>query len=219
MADSLDNLVWFGHSSFLLTTRNNQNFYFVDPFDLKSTPKNKADIVFITHAHYDHWSTTDLRTIITDKTLIVAVNGCDTRSFPKNRFIITEPNKEMKLSGVDVKTVPAYNVKHERLSYHPKQNKWVGYVFTIDGRKIYHAGDTDFIPEMRNLTDIDVALLPIGGTYVMDVKEAIDAANAIQAKTTIPIHYKRLLGSKAKEAEDKFVAGVKGQVLLLDEFK
>ncbi len=214
----LDNLTWFGHASFLLTTRNNQKFYHVDPFDLKMVPKTKADAIFITHAHYDHWSTTDLRRLIGDKTVIVVVNGCDTRNFPGNRFIITEPNKTLKMEGVEIRTVPAYNIKQERLGYHPRQNKWVGYIFTIDGKRIYHAGDTDFVPEMRTLGEIDIALLPIGGTYTMDAKEAAEAANAINAKTTIPIHYKRLLGDKSKAAEEAFAAAVKGQVLFIDEF-
>lgn len=214
----LDNLVWFGHASFLLThPKTEKKFYYIDPFDLKEAPKDKADIIFITHAHYDHLSPNDIRKIISSKTIVIGVNGCENLNLPNNRFVITEPNREIKIADIVVKTVPAYNVKPERLSYHPKENKWVGYVLTINGKKIYHAGDTDFIPEMRNLYDIDVAMLPIGGTFTMDVEEAIEAANAIKAEITIPIHYKRILRDKAKLAEEEFKSGVKGKVIVMKE--
>ncbi len=213
----LDKIKWFGHASFSLEN-SNKNFYFVDPFDLKSKPKEEADAVFITHAHYDHWSPKDIEKTLGKETIVVLVNGCET-ALPVStvKIIKTEPFREINVGGIKVLTVPAYNTKPERKNFHPKENKWVGYIFELDNARIYHAGDTDFIPEMKELGNLDVAMLPIGGTYTMDVSEAIEAANVIKSKITVPMHYRRLLGVKAKDAEEKFVSSVKGRVEILEE--
>jgi len=217
MADILDSLSWFGHASFSIENKIGKKFYFVDPFDLKRLPDEKADAIFITHAHYDHWSPTDIRKLIKPDTVVVATNGCENLNLPSNAFMIVGPNRIITVAGIRIKTIPAYNVKPDRITFHPKENNWVGYIFEVGESRIYHAGDTDFIPEMRNLTDIDVAMLPIGGTYTMDVKEAIQAANTIKAEVTIPMHYRRLLGDKAKAAEEEFKSGVKGKVVVMKE--
>ncbi|MBU5537506.1 MAG: MBL fold metallo-hydrolase [Candidatus Aenigmatarchaeota archaeon] len=213
----VDNLSWFGHASFSIEDKIGKKFYFIDPFDLKRLPSGKADAIFVTHAHYDHWSPNDIRKLLKPDTTVIATNGCENLNLPSNAFMIVEPDRTFTIAGIRVKTVPAYNVKPERLNYHPKENKWVGYIFEINESRIYHAGDTDFIPEMKNLVNIDVAMLPIGGTYTMDVKEAIQAANTIQAGVTIPMHYRRLLGNKAKAAEEEFKSGVKGKVVVMKE--
>ncbi|MBI2547239.1 MAG: MBL fold metallo-hydrolase [Candidatus Aenigmarchaeota archaeon] len=217
MSDASEVLSWFGHASVSVENKEGKKFYFIDPFDIKRPPDKKSDAIFITHSHYDHWSPNDIRKLLRPDTVVVATNGCQNLNLPSNAFMILGPDRIVTVAGIRAKTVPAYNVKPDRLNYHPKENKWVGYILEIGEYRIYHAGDTDFIPEMKNLTDIDVALLPIGGTYTMDVKEAIQAANAINAKVTIPIHYRRLLGDKAKAAEDEFKAGVKGKVEILRE--
>ncbi len=217
MASILDSLSWFGHSSFLIENKTGNKLYFTDPFDLKRLTKDKADAIFITHAHYDHWSPNDIRKLIKNDTVVIATNGCENLNLPSNAFMIVGPDRTITVAGIRVKTVPAYNVKPDRLKYHPKENKWVGYIFEVGESKIYHAGDTDFIPEMKNLYDIDVAMLPIGGIYTMDVKDAIQAANIIHADVTIPIHYRRLLGNNAKAAEEEFEAGVKGRVVVMKE--
>jgi len=209
----MDKLTWFGHASFMLKDENARKLLFLDPFELKAV-KEKADIIFITHAHYDHWSLKDIKKIWKEDTKIIATNGC-TGNFPNMQVV--EPNKEFSIEGIKVKTIPAYNIKPERLSFHPRKNNWVGYILTIDDKSIYHAGDTDFIPEMKNLKNIHIALLPIGGTYTMDVDEAVQAANIIKAHATIPIHYRRLLGEKYREAEEKLRKGVKGNVEILEE--
>lgn len=210
---------WFGHASFAITdTVNNSRIYFLDPFDLKDA-EEKADVIFITHVHYDHCSPEDLKKILKDSTEIVSVPGCvDGMDLP-NRIIHAEPNKEYSVSGIKVKTVPAYNVRPERLGFHPKENRWVGYIIYVNGKSVYHAGDTDFIPEMKELAKekLTVAMLPIGGTYTMDVEEAVEAANTIKAEITVPMHYKRLLGDRFKLAEERFIAGVRGKVLILKD--
>ncbi len=214
---TLDDISWFGHASFMVENKLGGKFYFLDPFDIKRLPNEKMDAIFISHAHFDHWSPNDIRKLITPDTVIVGVNGCQNLNLPNNAFMIVEPNRLFTVSDIKVKTIPAYNIKPDRTTFHPKENKWVGYVLDVGGMKIYHAGDTDLIPEMKTLSDIDVAMLPIGGTYTMDVKEATEAANIIKADVTIPMHYRRLLGNNAKSAEEEFKAGVKGKVEVLRE--
>lgn len=104
-----------------------------------------------------------------------------------------EPGQEMEVLGVRIKAVPAYNTDKK---FHGKAEYWNGYVLTIDGKKIYHAGDTDLIPEMNELENIDVALLPIGGTYTMTADEAARAAILIRPKLTVPMHYNSIVGSQ-----------------------
>ncbi|MBI4019822.1 MAG: MBL fold metallo-hydrolase [Candidatus Aenigmarchaeota archaeon] len=214
-----EELKWFGHASFLIKDKiNRTNIYYLDPFDLKFVPKDKADVIFITHAHFDHFSPKDIEKVTRNDTLVFGVKGCESlkKAFG-DRFCIVEPGESFEIKGIQVRTVPAYNIVKERLNFHPKENKWVGYILEVNNKKIYHAGDTDFTPEMRQLGHIDVALLPIGGTYTMTVEEATEAANVIKANVTIPIHYKRLLGDKCREAEEKLRRGVKGAVLILEE--
>lgn len=217
----LGDIVWFGHSSFLIKDRINQtNIYYIDPFEFKAPKKEKADLIFITHLHFDHCSPDDVKKVMTDKTTFVTVPGCiEKMGVPSYRIMTIKPNQEFEVKGIKVKTVPAYNVKPERLNFHPKANNWVGYILNVNNAKVYHAGDTDVIEEMKNLGKLDVAMLPMGGTYTMDVDEAITAANTVKAEVTVPIHYRRLLGDKSKQAEEKFRSGVKGKVVVLEEVK
>lgn len=220
----MEGVTWLGHASFMFEDKESGNrIYYLDPFHF---PKEKdlthADIIFVTHAHHDHLSPEDIGLILKKDTIIVATHDSFKTLNLSNEKIEVVPNKEYEIKGFKFQTIPAYNIKQERVAYHPKSNGWVGYIFEINGQKIYHAGDTDFVPEMENLSTInlDIALLPIGGTYTMDVNEAIKAANAIKAKKVSPIHYKNLLGEKSKEAEEKFRNGVsESEVIILEEFK
>lgn len=207
-----------GHASFRIKdAKTGAKFYFVDPWELKQIPQEKADAVFVTHAHYDHFSPEDLKKVAGENSVIVLVNGCENLSV-KNKVIKTKPNESFEVAGIKVETVPAYNIKPERLNFHQRANNWVGYVFNVNGFRIYHAGDTDFITEMKLLRDIDLALLPMGGTYTMDVTEAIAAANTIGAKITVPIHYKGKpwpANRDWKAMEEQFKSGVSGMVEFL----
>ncbi len=213
----MENIKWFGNASFLFTDQNGNKIYYVDPFDLKSGELEPADLIFITHAHLDHCSFENVKKILKDDSVLIAPSDCLQMIDVTNEKISVEPNKSYEVKNFKFWTFPAYNINKP---FHPKENNWVGYFFNINGVKIYHAGDTDFIPEMESLQkwNIDIAMLPMGGTYTMDVDEAIQAANVIAAKTTIPMHYKRQLGGNYKEAEEKFKTGVtSSKVLILEE--
>ncbi len=208
-----ENLFWIGHASFYLKTSYGN--IFIDPFGIKSI-SDKADIVLITHAHFDHFSDVDIKKVSLPSTIIIATKDCLKKNAYPNS-IASFPGFSKEINGIKIEAVPAYNIKPERLNFHPKSNGWVGYVIDINGERLYHAGDTDFIDEMRSLKNIDTALLPAGGKYTMDVDEAIEAANAIDAKHVVPMHYKHILGREASNAlEEKFAKNV-GKAFIMKE--
>ena len=220
----VENIKWFGHASFsIVNALNGNKIYFIDPYELPANVVDKADLIFVTHAHHDHLSLGDIDHIIKPETTIIATpDSLSTLKIPEEQKFPVVPNKEYEVNGTKFETVPAYNTNPEKLNFHPKSNNWVGYILFVNNQKIYHAGDTDFIPEMRNLASkkLDFACLPMGGTYTMDVEETIEAANAIAAKVTIPMHYRRLLGDRSNEAEEKIKAGVtSSKVVILEELK
>ena len=186
-------LFWIGHASFYIKT--SKGAIFIDPFRISDAIKIKADLILITHAHFDHCSKEDIAKIIKQESKIIASNGCLNKN-DYNNIEVIEPGYKSNFDSIEIEAIPAYNIKNERLKFHPKENKWVGYIIKVDGLRFYHAGDTDFIPEMKKLKDIDVAMLLIGGTYTMNVDEAIEAAKMINAEYTIPMHYKNLLGEE-----------------------
>lgn len=203
-------LRWLGHASFLIDI-DGMNVY-VDPFRL-STVKERADLILITHPHFDHMSMDDIKKIADSKTeIFVTKDSVGKINIGKVRGV--EPGKSYSSQGFEFSTIPAYNVVKERLDKHPKANRWVGYILDTGEGRVYHAGDTDFIDEMKEI-EVDLALLPMSGTYTMDVNEAIRAANSINAKYVAPMHYRAVLGKEAAdEAERKFKNGVKNSVLL-----
>lgn len=205
-------LFWIGHASFYIK-RDSYNI-FIDPFNISPSIKEKADLVLITHAHFDHCNKDDINRVLKPGGEVICAPGCFEEGTFKN-FTVSEPGFSTVFRDAGISAVPAYNVKEERLQFHPKENRWVGYVVDIGGFKVYHAGDTDHIKEMDGLRGIGAALLPIGGHYVMDVDEGIEAANAIGAQNLVPMHYKQLLGKeKSTEAERKFESNVKGALIM-----
>ena len=172
-------LSWLGHATFL--AKGSKTVY-TDPYILPANPE-KADIILITHDHFDHCAPEKVKRIQKEETVIVATADC----LPKlsgNKMAIL-PGQEKEIMGATVRAIPAYNSSK---SFHPRSSNWVGYLFTLDGTTVYIAGDTDFIPEMNGLKP-DIALLPIGGTYTMNIDEAVQATAAIAPKTVVPMHY------------------------------
>ncbi len=220
--DALSDIRWFGHASFSFIDSAGQKIYYIDPFTMPHPDTlEKADLVFITHAHPDHLSPQDLTPLLKEDTVVIAPIDCiESLSLSQEQQYPVQPHEEHIVKGIEFITTPAYNTQKERLSVHPKAKNWVGYVITINGKKLYHAGDTDIIPEMETLKSlhIDVAMLPIGGTYTMDATQAAQAANMICAKVTVPMHYKRLLGEKTQEAQETFKKLVtQSQVVFMEE--
>lgn len=202
---------WIGHASFIFEIHNKK--VYIDPFRLKKH-YDSADIILISHTHFDHLSIEDIKKIAASNTeIFVPHDGVDTLK-GCGKITGVEPYKNYKVEGLEFSTVPAYNTVSERLGFHPKKNNWVGYIINANNMKVYHSGDTDFIEEMKKIK-VDLALLPMGGTYTMDINEAINAANSMNAKNVIPMHYKALLGEKtSSEAEKTFKNKVKNSIIL-----
>lgn len=190
---------WLGHAGFRIKDKN--NVIYIDPFQLpnENYENEKADIIFITHSHYDHCSIEDIKKIMKSDSLVICTSDVQSkiRKVGDNIQVkIIEPGMSFKISGINVKTVNAYNIGK---SFHPKNNYWVGYIIEINGSKIYHAGDTDVIPEM-NIIKSNIILLPVGGTYTMNSYEAAKAAEIIKPEIAIPMHWGSIIGSR-KDAE------------------
>lgn len=161
----MENMQWFGHASFMFKDNSTGlKIYYIDPFQLpKDKQLDKADIIFVTHAHHDHLSEGDISSILKKDTIVVATpDSLDTLNIPDSQKFPVEPNKQYTINGFEFETVPAYNTKPQRLEFHPHKNNWVGYIFDVNNIRFYHAGDTDFIPEMQELAHrkIDVACFP-----------------------------------------------------------
>ncbi len=201
---------WIGHASFILEDKGKT--VYIDPFKL-SKEYGRADVIFITHSHFDHFSLDDIAKIADEKTEFVVPHDCKDKLKYKN-VKVAKPLDSGNADGINFKAVAAYNTNSARLNFHPKANNWIGYIIDYYGTSFYHPGDTDIIDEMRGIKT-DVALLPMGGTYTMDVGDAIKSASLIKAKTYVPMHYKMLLGKEGcKKAEARFNSEVKNSVVL-----
>lgn len=181
----LSRVKWLGHATVLFTA---PKIIYIDPYQLKDIPQ-KADIILITHDHYDHLSEPDIKKICTAETVII-IPELVKKSLPGNLRHI-KIGETIRIADIAVEAVPAYNTDKQ---FHPKSAHNVGYIVTIDNTRYYHAGDTDVIPDMENLK-VDVAFLPVGGTYTMNPREAATAAEKIQPKIAVPIHYDSIVGS------------------------
>lgn len=187
---------WINHASFRISAE--VGVLYIDPWKLTGS-SHDADVVFVSHSHYDHCSPEDVAKVSKDGTAVIA--PADTIAQLGTANAVT-PGESLTLSGITIETVAAYNIGK---SFHPRGNNWVGAVFTLGGKRIYYAGDTDLVPEMSDLTDIDVALLPVGGTYTLDATEAAAACKAIGCKAAIPYHWGDIVGD-AIDAEKFFAA-------------
>lgn len=192
----LENVEVF-HSS--IRIKGSRIIYF-DPFKI-SSERHDADIVFITHEHYDHFSPEDIDKVYNEKTILVVPESmAENEILAKYKVkLIVSPGVKNSLDDVSIKAIPAYNIGKP---FHPKENGWVGYVVTMDETKYYVAGDTDITEEAKNV-ECDVAFLPCGGHYTMDYEEAATLANDIMPKVAVPTHYGSIVGDK--ENGKKFI--------------
>ena len=169
---------------------------YFDPFKIEKN-YNDADVIFITHDHYDHYSEEDIDKVVKKESIIVAPEDLLTKllkkGFKKENIIMVTPNKEYTVKGIKFKTIPAYNVNKQ---FHPRANEWIGYELNIEGVIYYIAGDTD-ITEENQKVKCDVAFVPVGGTFTMDYREAAELINKIKPKIAVPTHYGSIVGDKS----------------------
>lgn len=188
---------WLGHASFKVKAK--KKIIYIDPFKLNTG--DKADLILITHDHFDHCSIEDLKKILKNETMIVFPKDCTEKLkslLPDSNLISVSPFEKIKVLDFEIETFPAYN---KNKKFHPKSSNWVGYVINA-GKKIYHAGDTDLIEEMKKV-HAEIALLPVSGTYVMTAEEAVEAAYIIKPKVAVPMHYGSLVGTNEDAAKFK----------------
>jgi L-ascorbate metabolism protein UlaG (beta-lactamase superfamily) len=195
----IENIHWLGHDTFKV---DGEKVIYTDPFKIKK--KDVADIILITHEHYDHCSPDDVKKIQGEKTVIIATPDCAGKLSGNVKTV--KPGDSLTVDGIAVEAVPSYNTNKQ---FHTKDRKWVGYIFTVNGKRIYIAGDTDRIPEMKTFR-ADIALLPVSGTYVMTAEEAVQAALDINPGIAVPMHYNSIVGSE-RDAE-AFAEGLKGKI-------
>ncbi len=199
-------LEWLGHAGFMI---KNSKVIYIDPFNIKEGSE-KADLILLTHSHYDHCSIADINKIIQDGTKIIFPADCQSKIAKMKipvKMVITEPGQELELGSIKISTLPAYNINK---SFHPKDEGWIGYLIKLNDVLIYHAGDTDIIPEMQILTGHNqankklIALLPVGGRFTMNPEEAFEAAKIIKPSLVIPMHYGAIVGTEedAREFSD-----------------
>ena len=213
------NLEFLGHSGFLIETETEK--IAIDPYNV-SDKVPKVDLILITHSHFDHCSIKDIEKISKDGTTIVVTADAQSKITKINNIEmqIVESGEEVKFGNVKIETIPAYNVEKD---FHPKREGWLGYIIKFEDVIVYHAGDTNKIPEMKKLTGYGkhgnefVALLPVSGTYTMDADEAVEVASLISPDLSIPMHYGAGVAGTLEDAE-KFVhnckkLGLKAQIL------
>ena len=195
-------IIWLGHASFQIKA-DGKNIY-IDPY--KGKYIDNGDIILITHPHFDHCDPSKIKKIKKIDTTIVAPKDCVSKIGGKIKTL--KPGEKVVFEDIIVEAVEAYNYKRFRSlgePFHPK-GLGVGYLITIGDKIIYHAGDTDFIPEMKQIKKVHVALLPSGDTYTMDNEEAAEAALTISPKIVLPMHrwnsntmiFKKKIESKSK---------------------
>ena len=169
---------------------------YADPFRMKISPHD-ADIVLITHDHYDHFSPEDLAKVINPATILVVPEKVADKAAAFSAQVkaieTVLPGQQYQIAGLSLETVPSYN----RIKpFHPKKNGWVGYLLDLDGQRVFIAEDTDKTTE-NSTVQCDIALVPVGGKFTMDAKEAAELINTIRPAAAIPTHYGTIVGKKS----------------------
>jgi len=185
----LERITWFRQSA--LRWADGELTIYVDPWGT-GEDEPPADLILITHAHEDHFQPGEIDRLRKDGTKLVG--PADVAAQLSGDVTAVAPGESHEIGGVRFTTVPAYNTREEALDFHPKANRWVGYVLDLGGTTYYHAGDTDHAPELDDV-ETDVAFLPIGGYYTMDAEQAAGLARAIAPQVAVPFHYGFVVGS------------------------
>jgi L-ascorbate metabolism protein UlaG (beta-lactamase superfamily) len=189
----VDSIDWLGQAAVRISAGDRA--VYIDPYKLKAG--STAELVLVTHCHQDHCSPDDLAKVVGEGTVVVAPQDClpIIEELTPKQTVSLQPGEEASFAGIKVEAVHAYN--QVKTSFHPRKNLWVGYILTIDGVRVYHFGDTERIPEMKEYR-CDIALVPLGQTYTMEsVEDAVDAVRDVKATVAIPIHYGMYEGTEA----------------------
>ena len=190
----LERMTWYRQAAF--RWRDDERTIYVDPWGT-TRDEPPADVILITHAHHDHFCADEIEWLSNASTHLVAPH--DVAADLRGNVTAVAPGESHEVAGLRCTTVPAYNVREEALDFHPQRNRWVGYILEFGGFSYYHAGDTDHAPELSDVRT-DVALLPIGGHFTMDAKEAGGMARAISPRLAVPMHYGFVVGSPSDAA-------------------
>ena len=192
------NITWVNHSCFKIKTESGKVIY-TDPYQVPKDAE-KADIIFSSHSHGDHFSRGDIKKLMKDSTILIGPESISDNLAKFNGKGL-KFHEILEIEGIKIELVPAYTINKPT---HPKSSEWAGIIIETEGKRIYHAGDTERIPEMKTLKNITVALLPCGGTYTMDFEESCTAALDIKPEILVPMHnwnkdlkeYKDLMAKK-----------------------
>lgn len=189
LEETLGKIRWYGHDTFRIDVGK---VIYTDPYQIRHS--DVADVIVVTHEHSDHCSPADIKKLSGPDTVVVAAKQCEGKLGGLGvQVVYVEPGGTTMIDGIEVSAVPAYNVDK---SFHPKERNGVGFIVAARGVRIYFAGDTDRIPEMKEFS-VDIALLPVSGTYVMNATEAAEATADMAPAYVIPMHYGSVVGSEA----------------------
>ena len=210
---------WLGHAGFLISNRQGLRVC-IDPFQVKKDVYDSVDVIISTHEHGDHCSEEDINKFISPETEVIGIKSANAILDKLDCKSVNYVNPGDKINIKDIKfdIVPAYNINKFRspgVPFHPKEDKKIGVVIEMDGVRVYHTGDTDLIPEMKDI-QTDVALMPVSGTYVMTPSEALEATEILQPKLVIPMHYGAIVGDSSMAEEYKKKATVQVEIPTLD---
>lgn len=203
------------HATFKI--KNSKVIYF-DPFKIAAAEEKKADLIFVSHEHFDHCSPADIEKITTPETVLFTISACRdaVKDLSLKEIKYVKPGDVFEIDGIKIEVVPAYNINKFRspgIHFHPQSDGKAGFIVGIEGVRIYHAGDTDNIPEMKTIRNIDIALLPVSGTYVMTAEEAVEAVKVINPTLAIPMHYGDIVGTEDDAQKFKRFSTVAVEIL------
>ncbi len=194
----LEAVQWLGHAGFRIESGG--AVVYIDPYRVGAGPM--ADLILITHGHYDHFSPLDVERVSGPDTVVIAPPHVAERIEGSVTSLV--PGEMLEFDGlgpgIDVTAIAAYNTSKqdpEGRPFHPREAGCLGYEVRVGGERLYHSGDTDVIPEMDSVAGVDIALLPVSGVYVMTPEEAAEAARRIQPRMAVPMHWGQHIGTKA----------------------